>query len=309
MTQFQTLLDAEITLSVLTSLWQDLGISPEQQLKNGIPSLETAKVQLRTAVKNDVTASLINASDTANAAVVCKEPCIFVGKAWVEQSFLLLDDSLELLWHTQDGQAHNSGDTLFEINGNTRAILTGERTALNFAQTLSATATEVARYAKLLARFSTQILDTRKTIPGLRYGQKYAVTCGGGANHRIGLYDRFLIKENHIMGCGNISAAIAAAKQHNDNLLIEVEVENLDELKQAIAAEADIIMLDNFCIEDVEKAVAINQGQCKLEVSGNVETDRLHEIAKTGVDFISSGAITKNIKAIDLSLRLINHSE
>ncbi|BDX05614.1 carboxylating nicotinate-nucleotide diphosphorylase [Planctobacterium marinum] len=306
MTQFQTLLDAEITLSVLTSLWQDLGESPFQQLANGIPTPEIAKQQLRAMLNYDVTASLIAEDDTAHAAVICKENCIFVGKAWVEETFMLLDDGLDIIWHTQDGQAHQAGDTLFEIIGNTRAILTGERTALNFAQTLSATATEVAHYAELLVGFNTQILDTRKTIPGLRYGQKYAVTCGGGANHRIGLYDRFLIKENHIMGCGSITAAITTARKRDNRLLVEVEVENLSELKQAISAGADIIMLDNFSLADVEKAVAINQGQCKLEVSGNVEAERLHEIANTGVDFISSGAITKNIKAIDLSLRLSN---
>lgn len=306
MTQFQTLLNAEITLSVLNSLWQDLGESPTQQLTNGIPTPEVARQQLQSMLTNDVTASLIAEDDTAHASVICKENCVFVGKAWVEKTFVLLDDQLDIIWHTQDGQAHQTGDTLFEIKGNTRAILTGERTALNFAQTLSATATEVARYAELLTGFTTQILDTRKTIPGLRYGQKYAVTCGGGANHRIGLYDRFLIKENHIMGCGNITAAITTARKRDNRLLVEVEVEDLAELKQAISAGADIIMLDNFSLADVEQAVAINQGQCKLEVSGNVEAERLHEIANTGVDFISSGAITKNVKAIDLSLRLID---
>lgn len=304
MTQFQKLLNQEINLSVITCLWQDLGVDPVSMLENGIPDLVTAKQQLQSLLAKDVTASLIAEDDLCEAKVICKEDCTFVGKRWVEHTFLLLDDSLNLRWHTEDGKVHKAGETLFEIQGNTRAILTGERTALNFAQTLSATATEVAHYAGLLKGFATRILDTRKTLPGLRYAQKYAVTCGGGVNHRIGLYDRFLIKENHIMGCGGITAAINTARKQDTNLLIEVEVETLTELNEAIAAHADIIMLDNFSIADVETAVAINQGQSKLEVSGNVDASRLLEIAKTGVDFISSGAITKNISAIDLSLRL-----
>lgn len=306
MIQFQTLLDEEIYLSVLTSLWQDLGVQPSSILKNGLPTYEQAQQQLSHLLINDVTANLIAATEQCLARVICKEDCVFVGNRWIETTFSLLQPGIELHWHTEDGKQHKAGDTLFEVRGSTRAILTGERTALNFAQTLSATATEVAHYASLLQDFNTQILDTRKTIPGLRFGQKYAVKCGGGANHRIGLYDRFLVKENHIMGCGGIAAAISTARQQNDELLVEVEVENLEELQQALSGKADIIMLDNFSLADVAAAVAINNGQSKLEVSGNVDASRLHEIAATGVDFISSGAITKNIRAIDLSLRIVN---
>lgn len=300
----QSLLKEEIYHSVITSLCQDLGLSVTELFKQGIPDTEKAKQLLRAALSLDVTASLIEPQEQASAKVICKEDCIFVGKDWVVTTFELLSDDMTLTWHTEDGQKHQAGELLFELQGNTRAILTGERTALNFAQTLSATATTVNHYVSILSGYNTQILDTRKTIPAMRYGQKYAVTCGGGVNHRIGLYDRFLIKENHIMGCGSIAAAIQKARQMRDDILVEVEVESLLELDQALNAGADIIMLDNFSLADVETAVKRNNGQCKLEVSGNVEASRLLEIAKTGVDFVSSGAITKNIRAIDLSLRL-----
>ncbi|MCC2605406.1 carboxylating nicotinate-nucleotide diphosphorylase [Planctobacterium marinum] len=306
MSQQQSLLNDEIYHSVITSLCQDLGIFASEFFQQGLPAPEQAKKVLRAALQRDVTANLIEPDERDSASVICKEACVFVGKQWVETTFTLLADDITLTWHTHDGQHHQAGDTLFSLQGNTRAILTGERTALNFAQTLSATATTVNHYARILDTYKTQILDTRKTLPGLRYGQKYAVTCGGGANHRIGLYDRFLIKENHIMGCGSISAAIQKARQMHSDLLVEVEVESLTELQEALHAGADIIMLDNFSLSDVITAVAINKGQSKLEVSGNVEASHLTEIAETGVDFVSSGAITKNIRAIDLSLRLHN---
>lgn len=276
------------------------------ELKNGVPDLESCKAFFATQQHLDVTASLIAIDEKSVAQVICKEECIFVGKDWVDTTFAMLDDRLEINWCTEDGKNHQAGDILFSIKGNTRAILTGERSALNFAQTLSGTATTVNHYAKLLKGTKTRILDTRKTLPGLRFGQKYAVQCGGGENHRVGLYDRFLIKENHIMGCGSISAAIDNAKNHPRDLLVEVEVESLEEMQEAVNAGADIIMLDNFSQRMIEDAVAINSGKVKLEVSGNVESEHLAKLAKTGVDFISSGALTKHVKAIDLSLRLNN---
>lgn len=304
MTAFNSLLNEEIQLAVTTSLAEDLGILPSTLFATGLPCPAALSAMMQALAYHDVTAGLIDEHEHSQASVICKEDCIFVGEKWVEASFKALDPNMVITWHSKDGQHHKNGETLFTLAGLTRAILTAERTALNFAQTLSATATSVHGYAQILAGSCTQILDTRKTIPGMRYGQKYAVQCGGGSNHRIGLYDRYLIKENHIMGAGSIANAVARAKGHRHDLLIEVEVENLDELSQAIAAGVDIVMLDNFSLADINAAVALNQGQVKLEVSGNVETEHLKMLAKTGVDFVSSGAITKHINAIDLSLRL-----
>ena len=304
MTCFTSLLNEEIFSSVLMSLCQDLGILPSVFMTDGIPDHDTAKERLKAAAQQDITACLVSPDATTTGKVITKEPCVFVGKQWVEYCFSLLHEDITITWHTEDGQSHEANETLFALSGNTRAILTGERSALNFAQTLSATATAVRHYAALLSGSNTHILDTRKTLPGLRYAQKYAVQCGGGQNHRIGLYDRFLIKENHILGCGSIAAAIATAKAKSSQKLIEVEVESLDELQQAIEAQADIVMLDNFSNEMIQQAVHLAAKRVKLEVSGNIEESHLKDLSEIGVDYISSGAITKHVKAIDLSLRL-----
>ncbi|MBC3765316.1 carboxylating nicotinate-nucleotide diphosphorylase [Neptunicella marina] len=254
--------------------------------------------------KADITANLIPAGQQSVATIISREPCIMAGKAWVEEVFLQLHNRVKLQWHVSDGDTIEPNQTLVTLRGPSRDILSGERTALNFLQTLCATATETAKYVQALAGTQTKILDTRKTLPGLRTAQKYAVTCGGGQNHRIGLYDAFLIKENHIAACGSIAAAVSAARTLESGKPVEVEVESLEELQQALDSAADIIMLDNFSLQDIYKAVEINRHRAKLEVSGNVELNRLAELAQTGVDFISSGALTKHIKAIDLSLRM-----
>ena len=251
----------------------------------------------------DITASLIPAGNTSKATVITREDCIFCGKAWVEEVFAQLDSNVEITWHIKDGEQANANQPLFTLTGNTRVLLTGERTALNFVQTLSGTATLVGQYVKALEGTSTQLLDTRKTLPGMRLAQKYAVTCGGGKNHRIGLFDAFLIKENHINGCGSIENAVNTAKQNFPDKPVEVEVENLSELQQALDAGADIIMLDNFTTAQIEQAVAVTNKKAKLEVSGNMHISTIAEYAKTGVDFISVGALTKNVQSIDLSMR------
>ena len=253
---------------------------------------------------NDITANLIDESENATATIITREQCVICGVTWVEQAFALIDERLELVWQVKDGDTVAADTTLLTLTGSARAILTAERVALNFLQTLSATATVTASYAKLLAGSNTKILDTRKTLPGLRMAQKYAVHCGGGQNHRIGLFDAFLIKENHIFSCGSIEKAISRAKEMKPGKPVEVEVESLEELQQALLAGADIVMLDNFTNEQIQKAVALTQGQCKLEVSGNITDERLSSLATLGVDYISSGALTKNVKAIDLSLRV-----
>lgn len=310
MNSFAKLLDEEIRSTVFLSLCQDLGLLPTHVLKSGLPNKQQSQMIFQAYANKDVTANLVANDEHSKAQVICKEDCIFVGKHWVDTTFGSLTNDIKITWFTDDGLAQKAGDVLFQIEGNTQAILTGERTALNFAQTLSATATTVNFYSEILKDSRTQILDTRKTLPMLRYGQKYAVKCGGGENHRIGLYDRFLIKENHIMGCGSITNAVKRAKQKGLDIPVEVEVENLQELQEAIAAEADIVMLDNFDIEAVRKAVAMTQDaaagprRVKLEVSGNIEASHLKQLAETGVDYVSSGAITKHVRAIDLSLRL-----
>jgi len=253
---------------------------------------------------NDITANLINEDVSAKATIITREDCVVCGVAWVNQAFALIDESVEVNWHVADGDNVSADTVLVSLEGSARAILTAERTALNFLQTLSATATVTSFYAKLLSNSATKILDTRKTLPGLRYAQKYAVRCGGGQNHRVGLFDAFLIKENHIFSCGGINKAVQRAKEMMPGKLVEVEVENIEELQQAMQAGADIVMLDNFTNEQIQQAVSINNGQCKLEVSGNITNERLASLATLGVDYISSGALTKHVQAIDLSLRI-----
>lgn len=257
----------------------------------------------QSAEQGDITAQLIPQAEQANAKVITREDCIFCGKDLIIEVFKQVDPSVVVNICVNDGDFVSANSTLFTASGSARAILTAERTALNFVQTLSGTATTTAHYVKELSGTSTQLLDTRKTIPGLRALQKYAVKCGGGANHRIGLFDAFLIKENHIAACGGINNAVTQAKLNHADKPIEVEVESFDELEQAINAGADIIMLDNFNPEQIRQAVSITNKRAKLEVSGNMTLDTLKAYSQAGVDFISSGALTKNLQSIDLSMR------
>ena len=252
----------------------------------------------------DVTAALLPADINSAATVITREDAVLCGTAWFDAVFAQLDPTLRISWLAQDGDAIQADQELCRLHGPTRALLSGERGALNFLQTLSATATATRRYVAAIAGTGAQILDTRKTIPGLRAAQKYAVRCGGGRNHRMGLYDAILIKENHIAAAGSIDRAVSSARQLSPGLTIEVEVENLEELQQALAARADIILLDNFSIDELSKAAALNAGRTKLEASGGVTLDTVRAIAATGVDFISVGSLTKHVQAIDLSLRV-----
>lgn len=253
----------------------------------------------------DITAQLIPADRMASARVITREAGVFCGQPWVDEVFVQLGGDVKVEWKVQDGEVLSPNQELFRLHGPARLLLTGERNALNFVQTLSGVATLTARYVAELEGTDCRLLDTRKTIPGLRTAQKYAVTCGGGKNHRIGLYDAYLIKENHILACGGIAEAISEARHLNPGKPVEVEVESLAELEQALVAKADIVMLDNFDVTMMREAVAINQGRAKLEVSGNVTLDTLAEFAATGVDFISVGALTKHVRALDLSMRFI----
>lgn len=262
------------------------------------------------AISGDITAQLIEQDKYAEASLITREEGVFCGKAWAEQVFNQLGGEVALHWHVDDGDLVVPNQVLCELSGPARTILTGERTAMNFIQMLSGVASLTKLYVDRLAGTHTKLLDTRKTIPGLRTAQKYAVTCGGGKNHRIGLFDAFLIKENHIMACGSIEQAVTKANQLHADKPVEVEVESLKELTLALDAGADIIMLDNFDITMMVDAVELNHQYqaankgAKLEVSGNVTLDTLAEYAKTGVDYISVGALTKHIRALDLSLRM-----
>lgn len=251
----------------------------------------------------DRTAALLPADQQVEAEIISREALLLCGQPWVNAVFAAVDPAVELEWLCSEGTWLAGPETLCKIKGKARSILTAERTALNFLQTLSATATQTHAYLEKLKGSSTRLLDTRKTLPGLRYAQKYAVACAGGVNHRMGLYDAYLIKENHIRACGSITGAIAAARKLQPDLFLEIEVENLDELQEALQARPDRIMLDNFSERDMVEAVRINQAYaCALEASGNVNLETLASVASTGVDFISVGAITKSIRAIDLSL-------
>ncbi|MDO7910314.1 carboxylating nicotinate-nucleotide diphosphorylase [Pseudomonas monteilii] len=252
----------------------------------------------------DITAQLIPAERLAKATVITREACVISGTAWVDAVFRQLDPRVAVHWHVIDGQRATADQTLFHLEGPARSLLTGERSALNFLQLLSGVATHVRHYVDLVADTSVRLLDTRKTLPGLRLAQKYAVTCGGGHNHRIGLFDAFLIKENHIAASGGIAQAVAAAHRIAPGKPVEVEVESLDELSQALDAGADIIMLDELSLDDMREAVRRTAGKAKLEASGGVNETTLRDIALTGVDFVSIGAMTKDVKAVDLSMRL-----
>ena len=253
----------------------------------------------------DITAALIPADEQAHARVITREDATICGVDWVNEVAKQVDATLEIIWHVADGDRAQANQTLFEAKGSARSLLTFERGALNFLQALSGTATISAYYASLVAHTEVKLLDTRKTIPGLRKAQKYAVSCGNCFNHRIGLYDAYLIKENHIAACGGIAQAVSTARTNSPGKPVEVEVESMDELKQALDAKADTIMLDNFSLEDMRAAVQLAKGLAKLEASGGITNETLVPIAETGVDYISIGALTKDCRAVDLSMRFI----
>lgn len=275
------LLDAAIRSNVAAALSEDIGTG-------------------------DITALLIPEQTQAKARVISREPMVLAGRPWVDALFNTLDPRVTLEWKAREGESVSSDTPFLYLEGPARSLLTGERPALNFIQTLSATATQVNRWVALLAGTRAALLDTRKTIPGLRIAQKYAVTIGGGKNHRLGLFDAFLIKENHIMAAGGIGAAVAMAHRIAPGKPVEVEVESFDELEQSLRCGADIIMLDNFTLAGMREAVKLTDGRAKLEASGNIGPDNLRDVGLTGVDYISMGALTKDVKAIDLSMRFID---
>jgi len=251
----------------------------------------------------DVTAALIDADARAHAHIICREDAVLAGAPWAEECFRQLDPDVRIHWNHRDGDRIAADAMLCEMEGNARALVAGERNALNFLQTLSGTATVTRRYADAVAGTRAKILDTRKTVPGLRLAQKYAVRCGGGHNHRMGLYDAILIKENHVAAAGGIANAIRAARTASTGVFLDCEVESLDELREAIEAGADRVLLDEFTDVMLREAVALAAGRVPLEVSGSVNLERVRAIAETGVDCISIGALTKHVRAIDLSMR------
>lgn len=252
----------------------------------------------------DATASLLPADGRASARLTCREEAVLAGVPWFDACFRRLDPGVRIDWQAHDGMRVAADTVICRLEGNARALVSAERSALNFLQLLSGTATRTAAYVAAVAGTAVRVLDTRKTVPGLRLAQKYAVRCGGGHNHRIGLFDAVLVKENHIIAAGGIGAAVAAARRLHPALLLEVEVEGLDELQQALDAGVDRIMLDNFSLPLMREAVLLTAGRTPLEVSGNVDLATIGEFARTGVDFISVGALTKHVQAVDLSLRL-----
>ena len=255
----------------------------------------------------DVTAALVPAAQRVRGAVIAREEAVLCGRPWAEETFRRLDPQVRLAWRASDGERIAAREAICEIAGPARAVLTGERTALNFLQLLSATATVTRRFVDAVAGTGCRILDTRKTLPGLRSAQKYAVRCGGGDNHRLGLYDQVLIKENHIAAAGSITGAIEAARRTAPGLKVEVEVESLAELEEALGAAPDIIMLDDFSLADMRTAVSLTRARSRaveLEASGSVSLETVREIAATGVDYVSAGSLTKHVRAVDLSMRL-----
>ena len=255
----------------------------------------------------DLTAALVPAERAGRARIITREAAVLAGRPYVDEVFRQVDPRVQVEWHAADGDSVSPDQLLYRLSGPARSLLTGERTALNFVQALSGTATATRRYADALRGLPCRVLDTRKTIPGLRNAQKYAVRCGGGTNHRMGLYDGILVKENHIMAAGSIAAAVTAARASGTRVPVEVEVESLDELRQALDAGADMALLDEFSLDDLRAAVAMNRvhprGPMKLEASGGITFESLRSIAETGVDFISVGSLTKHVRAVDLSMR------
>jgi nicotinate-nucleotide pyrophosphorylase (carboxylating) len=279
-------------------------------LTSNLPDDLGAQVRIALAEdvgSGDISASLIPAEAQSSAQVISRENAVLCGTAWFDEVFRQLDASVTIDWQADDGDAIHMGQTLCILSGNSRSLLTGERCALNFLQTLSAVATRSAEFVQAIADTGAQILDTRKTLPGLRTAQKYAVLCGGGSNHRMGLFDAFLIKENHILAAGSIAKAVAAARQQHPELKVEVEVENLDEVQQALATGVDQLLLDNMTRAQLREAVAVNRehydARAMLEASGGVDLDSVRAIAQTGVDYISVGSLTKDVRAVDLSMR------
>jgi nicotinate-nucleotide pyrophosphorylase (carboxylating) len=255
----------------------------------------------------DLTAQLVPPGRSGRARVITREAAVVAGRPYVDEVFRQVDPNVCVEWHVDDGDAVVADQLLYRLSGPARSLLTGERTALNWLQTLSAVATLTRRYVDAIAGLPARILDTRKTVPGLRTAQKYAVRCGGGTNHRMGLYDGILIKENHIIAAGSIAAAVAAARGSGTRVPVEVEVETLAELREALDAGADMALLDEFTLDDLRAAVAMNRahdrGPMKLEASGGITFETLRSIAETGVDFISIGSLTKHVRAVDLSMR------
>ena len=282
-------------------------------MNSGSGLSEPSAVQIKADVEHafaedigqgDATADLLSDGVRANARLTCREDAILAGRPWFDACFRQLDSDISIQWNAVDGQRVSAGSVICHLSGNARALVTAERTALNFLQLLSGTATTTAAYLDAVAGTAARVMDTRKTVPGLRMAQKYAVRCGGGHNQRMGLYDAILIKENHIIAAGGIDQAVHIARQHHPELPVEVEVENLDELERALATDVDRIMLDNFELALLREAVARNAGKIELEASGNVDLGSIGDIARTGVDCISVGALTKHVRAVDLSLRL-----
>lgn len=274
----QSLLEQSIQINVQQALAEDIG-------------------------DGDITALLTPENEQATATIISRENMVLAGRPWVDALISQYDPTVQIVWLKEDGESVNAGEAFLKLSGSARSLLTVERPALNFIQTLSAVATKAAFYVKQLEGTQTKLLDTRKTLPGLRIAQKYAVAIGGGQNHRLGLFDAFLIKENHIMAAGGIAQAIAQAHRIAPNKPVEVEVETWDELNQALEAGADIVMLDNFDQQQMIDAVKHVAGRCKLEASGNITLDNLREVASTGVDYISMGVLTKDVTAVDLSMR------
>lgn len=278
-------------------------------LSSALPSAEQIAEQVRLAIaedlgSGDLTAGLIPEATLARAQVICRESAVLAGQAWFDEVFRQIEPTSKVIWSLVDGAVMSPDQRVCEVHGSARAMLSAERTALNFLQTLSGTATQAAHYVRAVAGTGVRILDTRKTLPGLRLAQKYAVTCGGASNHRVGLYDAILIKENHIAAAGSISGALHMA-QAGAEVEIEIEVENLSQLEEAIAAGAKRVLLDNFELDDLRKAVAMAKGKVRLEASGGIDQNTILAVAQTGVDDISVGPITKHLHAVDFSMRFV----
>ena len=278
--------------------------SPDIDFFKGIPET-VARALAEDIGTGDITAELIEPGEQANARIICRDQAVICGAPWVNEVLSQVDSGLKVKWHCNEGDLCKPDDTIIELKGSARSLLTAERCALNFLQTLSATATTTRKYTQLTAHTKTEILDTRKTRPGLRLAQKYAVLTGGGTNHRIGLFDAFLIKENHIAAAGSITDAISRARTLHPERPVEVEIETLSQLKEALLCKPDVVMLDNFSNDLLVEAVNLNKGQTRLEASGNYDEHTLVKAAETGVDFISIGALTKHVTAVDFSMRIL----